>query len=888
MLAFCVIFALSSSVSAQLLDHLDVFGQRLPVSPGELPEDSTEIGVRGPKGIVNGDFDGDQNVDIATCNVDGTISVFFGEGDGKFAEPVIVETDAVTLRDLAAIDINQDGRDDLAVPSPAESQLLTFLSTKDRGFIPRPPIALARYARNIETGDFDGDGITDLAVGGRGEGLRELRLRPNGTFVSSEPVVELGTEQGEQLGSLKPVYVMESFRVPGSDRDALAVTHTYSNQISFLFRSGESGLRIESSLEVNSEEIRSVYDLAIGNITSRADSNARQDLVVVHRDSSLIRIHSPGTDGQIFSQEPAQQISIGRGPRAAKIVDLDGDGWNDLVVVLRYRNRVTTYRNDQGILVPAFETAVGDSPRDVTIADFDGDGNMDAAVINRDSSDVSVLEGHEGTAGFTSLDQIYPLRGDASDLEVADVNGDGLDDVLQVHQTSSEFSVRLSLKGGQLGEPKTYSAGNHPNSLEIADVNDDGKLDAIIGPLSLLPPRLLVRHGDGTGNFEDTSSIRMPTPDPSARVFGLKARDLDRDGHVDLAVGVYDCSGSHIVFLRGLGGGDFEASTRLGIRYAQAMGIDDFDQDGDLDFAALSRVGELRIVESRENVLSDGDELEGTSFRIEGDAHSILDIRVNDLDFDGDPDLLVSGHGGLYALFGNDGARFGEAQKLVDLRWAERPSDILLEDLDEDNSPEIVLSCDQLSRVSILKNTEHGLQVLRSAEVPSAHSIATGDLDGDGKLDLVGSGAVLWTTLSSRPAQPSAPRSEQSDDLRGTSRVMVNEVLAINNEVEIAADNQRRVDFIELYNGAAKPRALDGWKIEVQTSREVREWAFPKGSVIEPRQHMLLFAARDHRTPFHLGFKLPGSGATVRVVDSRGIVSDSLEYVRQFENVSYG
>lgn len=58
-----------------------------------------------------------------------------------------------------------------------------------------------------------------------------------------------------------------------------------------------------------------------------------------------------------------------------RLVDLDGDGWNDLVVVGRGESWLYTYKNDgQGRFELAFETPVGRSPRDLISADLDGDG----------------------------------------------------------------------------------------------------------------------------------------------------------------------------------------------------------------------------------------------------------------------------------------------------------------------------------------------------------------------------------------------------------------------------------------------------------------------------------------------------------------------------------
>ena len=101
-----------------------------------------------------------------------------------------------------------------------------------------------------------------------------------------------------------------------------------------------------------------------------------------------------------------------------KVTDLDGDGWNDLVIVLRNFDRVLTYHNSNGVLVAGTETPVGVSPRELAVGDFNSDGYSDVAVMNRRSLDISVLFTYPGKTGFSILDQTYPVDGDVAGLAV--------------------------------------------------------------------------------------------------------------------------------------------------------------------------------------------------------------------------------------------------------------------------------------------------------------------------------------------------------------------------------------------------------------------------------------------------------------------------------------
>ena len=88
-----------------------------------------------------------------------------------------------------------------------------------------------------------------------------------------------------------------------------------------------------------------------------------------------------------------ERFHVNGEPRDAELADLDGDGWNDAVIVIRDADKIQAYRNVDGKLVLSSETPVGKSPREVALADFNEDGCRDFVVVNRHSYDVSVLLG---------------------------------------------------------------------------------------------------------------------------------------------------------------------------------------------------------------------------------------------------------------------------------------------------------------------------------------------------------------------------------------------------------------------------------------------------------------------------------------------------------------
>ena len=98
-----------------------------------------------------------------------------------------------------------------------------------------------------------------------------------------------------------------------------------------------------------------------------------------------------------------------------------------------------------------------------------------------------------------------------------------------------------------------------PNALVITDVDKDGQPDAIVTSLAVRDGGgLAIRRGDGQGKFGPLRKVDLDITDGSSRLFGVIVEDFDLDGEIDIALGIYDCSGSHIIFLRGQGDGDFK------------------------------------------------------------------------------------------------------------------------------------------------------------------------------------------------------------------------------------------------------------------------------------------------------------------------------------------
>ena len=626
------------------------------------------------------------------------------------------------------------------------------------------------------------------------------------------------------------------------------------------------------------------------------------DLVYVDEKNGVLKVHRATPSGtrrfepmastilQITDplREPTAStvLQITGSLRDIKLADTNGDGWLDVTVVKRDFNLVHTFRNESGKLIFGGEIPTGTSPRELVMADFTGDGKADAAVINRVSADISILAASAGTeSGLVSLDQVYAVDGDVGALLVKDLDGDGRDDVLQLHRASGEISVRYSGPGGRLEPPQFYLLGAHGAcAATLADVNNDRKPDLITANLGVANTGSISVLLGRTGRGFQTARVFGA----SDKLFAISVADFDNDGNPDIAAGLWDC---RISFFRGAGDGSF-ASHALPVPFvneSRVMVTRDFDQDGDIDIAGAGYDGDMVTLENRAAFGTGG------WFRryypppqrnVEYGADRIGPSYVNG---DQDADLIIGTLRGIILYRAGPGMAFTLVPPAQTSGINLAVSDVFTADIDSDGILDMVTACRDAACVNVLSQTTGGLFKLRlQVNVPSARYIATGDLDGDGKPDLVGTGNALWTVLSNRPPQPEKPESSVTNRPRSTE-VVINEVLGRNTGVALPVQNGGKSDFIELFNGTGKSTTLNGWTVQLESNQEGKpvnqSWPLPP-TTLETDGRLVIVCA-ENPAPLHTGFTLPAEGGTITLRKGDGSVADRVDYPYAQENVSW-
>jgi len=594
--------------------------------------------------------------------------------------------------------------------------------------------------------DLNGDGFDELALISRtGQHLLVFELR--------------NSSQVEMFGELGYPQWIEKGDLDGDGREDLVVASAEPRQLVLLRSVGDGSL--ERLREIELEK------WAHALLTADLDDDGRVELIVA--DGDRVRVFAP-------SGVELGDYAAGVAPASLAVGDLDLDGALDVVVADYEGGEVVSFRGDgSGGLSHAGSIVFGPSARDLDLADVDGDGLLD--VLVRDSLGgglwLATGDGAGAFSGARSLD-LGPGVNEGRGVVGSSLSGGEL---FGVTVPAENLRTRLFAADGTLAG---YSAWWTPDRARV--FNDD----LVAGASWAMPVRM-------QAGMQPVSVAAIPSSEiaEGAWTESVAVGDLDGDGRQDIALQDRKTCAVHVLFGDGTLSLDGAWTEWPQLEICRGLLAVDVNGDGRDELLGYSEEGMQIVYRGEEEpevrpavslradrpVLLKGPETamfvvesgyDGlTSVIIDqaGDLQPgevLSEVGINqffagDLDGDGDDDLAISHWGAdLLTVYEQvDGALvagpvhfLSEIEPAIE-RW--KINNVLVADHDSDGVHEVlVIGGDEVSIVrDVASEAPFVSKTVKALGTKGSNRAEgmSGDLDGDGYLDLVLNDSGVFTIL---------------------------------------------------------------------------------------------------------------------------------------------
>jgi FG-GAP-like repeat len=497
--------------------------------------------------LTAGDFNKDGKIDLAV-GTGVAVHIYLGNGDGTFT----AGKNYASISDvgyLTATDLDGDGNLDLYVgvanggffgaDSSGATQAYALMGNGDGTFQGAPSLPFVYTGNNLA--DLNGDKIVDAVGVNKDLSFTSYLGDGKGGFSAKSTLTTTPVTLGGQQYTLGGIDTFAIGDINGDGVPDLVYIPTGFNGpagtpgVFIALGDGQGGFAaptfysVPSTLSTNAIDI----DWSIANLhLADLNKDGKADLTYNYTDSSsLDNTTYYGTAVQLGNGDGTfkapQTLATGSTPynefgveslvaQVQLVTDLNKDGIPDLIFI-----------SSTSVIDTTLSTAVAN----VQVALGKGDGTF--------STPATVAGPDIMVQSFTD---VIPAS-----IAVADMNGDGIPDIIALGSTAStydaEVAIALGNGDGTFKAPlKTIYAGQYLNNdqgLAVGDFNGDGKLDvAIVDPYVQSNSGISLGNGDGT--LQTTGTVGAALPKLALNLVTaapVVALDLNGDGLADIITG---------------------------------------------------------------------------------------------------------------------------------------------------------------------------------------------------------------------------------------------------------------------------------------------------------------------------------------------------------------
>jgi len=341
-----------------------------------------------------------------------------------------------------------------------------------------------------------------------------------------------------------------------------------------------------------------------------------------------------------------------------------------------------------GGFIPKTDLTTGNAPWSVAIADVNGDGHNDIITANTNGNSISVLRNNGNGTFAAKVD--YSTGFSPRSVAVGDVDNDGDLDLVAANNGFSTITLLKNDGTGVFSSRTDYSAGGNPSCVALADVYGTGSLDIVTTLTN--GDAIAVLKNDGSGVFGAGSPYSA-----GLAPWWLTVHDLNGDGGLDLAAAISTTDGT-VALLLNIGDGVLQKLTSYTAgNLPRTVAVADLDKDGRPDIMVASSV--------EDHVLVYHQEVNGT-FTLQSTLTTPRvpwSIATGDIDGDGWLDICVANaNGGNFSYFRSINGIGFDARK--DFKTGNSPRSIAIADIDGDGDQDAVVANSGSNSISIFRN----------------------------------------------------------------------------------------------------------------------------------------------------------------------------------------
>jgi len=632
--------------------------------------------VRSASTVHVNDIDGDGDIDIITgSSFDDRVAWFENtDGQGTFGAQQIIGNNVNNIASLFTGDFDNDGDIDVVTTATYTNfELAWFENLDGMGNFGSEQVISALgsswTAKSVYANDFDGDGDLDILASFSTAIFWFENLDGLGTF-GPEILISNEVEDARSIYSadVDSDGDMDVLSASGGNNDRIAWYENLDGQ-------GTFGPQLIISNTVLGGATVYMDDI---------DGDNDLDVLTASYDDEIIawyeNIDGTGNFGPI---NIISDYGFASGAHWIRSGDFDGDGDVDVLANFHGDDIVGLFMNLDGTGSFSDRIALNMgviSPSRVHCDDLDGDGDLDIIIATTGDKKLSWVENSnaQGNFGKQTIIDSHPFN--FTSIYSGDIDGDGDKDVIGCYDFALNWFENVDGQGTFLDNNSVTTSGSNYRSCYAIDIDGDNDLD------------LLLAQSISVGWLENLDGLGTFGPyDQLFNAFGaycVRAGDIDGDGDIDiLSASITD--DTFAWYENGDGQGDFITkhiitNTSDG---ARELEVADIDGDGDLDIFTFSS-GELRIA-WYENL--DGQGSFSTEQLIDDSLTSSATLYPFDIDFDGDIDLISgSGSDNPLGWYENLNGSGNFSNLLIIDNISSAIWDVYVNDLDSDGDADIV------------------------------------------------------------------------------------------------------------------------------------------------------------------------------------------------------